>query len=550
MNLNHRLEPLPKFETNYSSRGDALLLAAVLVVGLTFVTPAFSLVTGIPTLVFVAVVGAGYALLMLLLRQLIVGFSVGLIVTAMFKANIPLLGSAYTSGIVGHLEPSLWLFYAPLAGIFVYLAVTTPPRNWVTFSRAEWVFAAFVVWTVLAALFGAVARFDIAIWFSLLMFQALIVFAVSRYVVQSGILSFRTVIEVFALGVCAHAVFGLVQLANGESFGLSYLGAGTTHIVATFSLGPLGKIPIGTYVAGFTGMSFMLAALIVLIAPALVALALRATGWRRWVLVGVTVVLAVVLRATGTDAGKGGFIVAMVVFAYALSVLYRRGLADFSVLNKAHTFAYAALAAAFAAVALFYPSSESGVGSAVTNIKTGGGANGGSSGTSAGGSATHLDPGIVESTLRGLSIPFFDISTLGVRLQQYVIGLDLFIAHPIFGIGGMNFVYVSVEHGLPRPMAMHNIYIALLAGTGLPGFLLYVGALVVVLWCGWQAATADTTDQNRLLLVGVLAGLIGALAFGFWDHLFLTKITVAIPFWILAGALVGEYRRQSTATNA
>lgn len=220
-----------------------------------------------------------------------------------------------------------------------------------------------------------------------------------------------------------------------------------------------------------------------------------------------------------------------------------------------------AILAAFAALVsiamLAYPSSSTGSSSLVTDINVnsgsttdgaGGGTSGGSgaSGTSAGsggeaGTANaHFET--LESFLSGLKIPLFDISTLGGRLQQYVAGIDLFLQDPLFGIGGMNFIYYSSEYGFADdPLPIHSIYIAILAGTGLPGFLLYILLLSSVLWCGWKAAKRA---DNRLLLVGLFCGMVGYLAFGFWAITPLIMITSFFPFWFLAGAIVGAHSQQ------
>jgi hypothetical protein len=552
MNLNQRLEPLPEFETGYSVRRDALLLATVLVIGLTFITPVLSLVLDVSVIVFVALTGIVYGVLALVMRRIVVGFFDGLIVTSTFAANVPLASHSYTANVVGHLGPELWLVNVPLVGMLVYLIVTIPEHDRILYlSRAEQVFGAFVIWSVLSAVFGRVVRLDVALYFSFMMFQALIAFIACRYVTQKDVFSFRMVVEVFVLVVCAQAAVGLAQIANGGSFGLSFLGEGPSAVVAMFSFGMLGELPAGTFVSGFTGMSFHLAALIVLITPSLLVLTLRASGWQRWALVVMTLVLTAVLRATGTDAGRGGFIVALVTFVAALGILYRRGLIDFLVPNATRIRAFqrtvlpAALAVLAGVIVLFYPSSESGVSSRLTDLNAGSGS--AASGTSGTTSVSHH--GIVESMLRDLSIPFFDISSLGIRFQQFVIGLELFVQYPIFGIGGANFAYVATKYGLPYPMPLHNTYIALLAETGLPGLVLYLATLVIVLRYGWRAATADVTGENRLLFLGVLSGMVGYLAFGFWDILSLIKVTGLFPFWILAGAVVGQYRRQSSGVN-
>lgn len=68
MNLNRRLEPLPEFEIAYLKRYETIRLAVVLIVGLTFVSPVLTAIAGVLILVFVAIVGATYGMLAVLLR--------------------------------------------------------------------------------------------------------------------------------------------------------------------------------------------------------------------------------------------------------------------------------------------------------------------------------------------------------------------------------------------------------------------------------------------------------------------------------------------------
>lgn len=543
MNLNRRLEPLPEFETSYSTRHDALLLTAVLVVGLAFVAPALSLTLDVSVLVFVALTGLVYGTLVLVLRQVLVGSLVGLVVTSTFAANVPLASQTYVANVVGHLGPELWLAQVPLVLALVCVLAEGPRRVLAGATKAEALFVVFIGWSLLAAVFGATARFDVAVYFSLFMLNGLAAFVLLRYVIQTGVLSFRSVAEVFIVTVLAHSVVALVQLVHGGNFGLSTLGEGPPANIATLSLGPFGEVVLGTYVAGFTGMAFMLASLIILAVPMTLVLAIRESGWVRAAFIGAALVMTAVLRATGTDAGRGGFILAGLLLCGALVysnwTTIRDGVSSVRATRASAAMdgfirnALAAVIAVFVAVAvLLYPSSGSGDRSAVTDIDAGGGG-------SAGGSTANQQPEAVESAIRELSIPFFDLSALGVRFQQYVGGIDLFLQHPLFGIGGANFVYYSTEYGLPQPFPIHNMYLALLAETGLPGFLLYLALLGSVLWYGWRATMDRTGD--RLLLIGLLCGMVGFLAFGFWDYLQLIKITPFLSFWVLAGAMVGKY---------
>jgi hypothetical protein len=141
-----------------------------------------------------------------------------------------------------------------------------------------------------------------------------------------------------------------------------------------------------------------------------------------------------------------------------------------------------------------------------------------------------------------LSIPLFDLSSLGERLQQYVAGVDLVLRYPLFGVGGGNFRFVAAAYGLPNkegipiPEPLHNVYIMLLAETGLPGFLLYMGAVGLVFGAGLRSLLEDHKRDIHLV---VLVGFVAFSSFMFFTHL-IDRITVLIPFWALGGAVLGE----------
>jgi O-antigen ligase len=141
-------------------------------------------------------------------------------------------------------------------------------------------------------------------------------------------------------------------------------------------------------------------------------------------------------------------------------------------------------------------------------------------------------------------------STLGIRIQQYVAAVDLFGYAPFVGIGGGNFSWYAAVYGIPvppghpLPLALHNLYLSLLVETGLPGLLTFAAAAGTVLWYSGRSVVDaaagrifETTDG--VLAAGALAGLLGFLSIAFWDTVQI-QITAIVPFWVVAGALVGD----------
>ncbi|EMA43814.1 O-antigen ligase family protein [Halococcus saccharolyticus] len=538
MNLSRYLSPLPELRVGFRERHEILLLAAVLIVGLTFVSPVLSLVTDVPALAFVMMVGLIFGILAVLFRQVLAGSVIGLLVTSTFMANVPLASDAYLRSFPdGHLGPELWLVQVPIAVSIVLVLLAGPREMLAGATKSEGFFAAFAGWTVVSAVFGATVRLDTALYFSTLIFQGLIVFALLRYAVQQDVLSFETVAQVFVGTILAHSLFAVAQFFNRGIFGVGSIGEYARDPIAPVSLGPLGEFATGTYVAGFTGMSFLLASLIVLAVPLAAAMAIRQSGWRRAVLVGTVLLFMAVVRVTGSDAGRGALIVALGCFCLLLVsfLLFdsaeSRSLQDtLRSVRSANVF-LASLAALIGASTLFYLSAASGSKSSVTDISI--------TSDAAGNGNTFL--GTIEAILQNLSIPTFDIGTLGIRLQQYVAGIDLFFQYPIFGIGGSNFVYYSTAYGLSEPVPLHNIYIAMLAETGFPGFVLFMALLGSVFWCSWKLSGRH---YNKLLYLGLFCGLIGWAAYSFWNHP-IDKVTTMFPIWALAGAVVGSYSKES-----
>ncbi|MBP1987798.1 O-antigen ligase family protein [Halolamina salifodinae] len=563
MDLYSRIEFLPRIETDYSDHREALLIATGLIVGLTFLAPTLSIVLGVPALVFVIAIGGIYGVLILLLRRLLVGLIIGLVVTSPFAANVPLAGEAYLKSFPGHLGPELWLVQVPLVLSAVLVLATGPRKLLAGATRTEGLFTVFVGWTVVAAVFGATARLDTALYFSLLMAQALAAFILLRYTVQQRILSFRTVVEVFVGTVLAQSLLAVTQFIHGANLGVTTLGESDSIPLSTLSFGPFGEFTTGTYVAGFTGMSFILASLVILAAPMVMMIAVRVNGIRRAGLLMSTLIMIGVLRATGSDAARGGLIIALlllgVLYLYASREAIREKISItgtrvlFNIRNNIKYFIYRIGITVATVVVLFYPSSASGSSSAITNVdpETESGASSTSETTAMNNtSSTAGTPQDMEKLLGDLSVPHFDLANLGVRLRQYVGGLDLFLQHPVFGIGGANYVYYATQYDPSRPYPLHNIYIGLLAETGFIGFLLYIVVLGSVLWYTWKIVGSSNSDA--LLFLGIFCGMLGYLAFGFWDHLPLTRVTSLIPFWLLAGTVVGEYmkiKKNNTASN-
>jgi hypothetical protein len=168
---------------------------------------------------------------------------------------------------------------------------------------------------------------------------------------------------------------------------------------------------------------------------------------------------------------------------------------------------------------------------------SGGGTAGESGGASGGGTASgsQSDPSVSQSGV-------VDTSTLGVRFDQYSAALDIVRHRPLFGIGGSNFNIVAPTYGVPMEMSIHNVFLAYLAATGIPGLLFFLTAVGAVALIAARQALVPEADR-QLLALGLLAGLGGYLAFAFWTTMHNSTPAMA-TFWSVCGIGIGAYARE------
>ncbi|WP_211609335.1 O-antigen ligase family protein [Halogranum amylolyticum] len=488
----------------------------------------------------IAVVGGFYGLSVLLLRQLPLGLFVSLLVLSTFAANIPLASNEYIKPFPGSLGPQLWLVQLPLIGLIGYF-LFTDRFNRSEITSAEYVYAGFVGWTLASALLTSAPRQDVALYFSLLMLQGFLVFSLSIRAVTANTIDLRTALYVLGVTVSGHALFGIIQLVNQGPVGLTYLGESIDYNQVAYE--PLG-LSNQVIVSGFTGHGYVLVALSLLTVPVLVTYAMQTRSWRRLIALVDVVFLIAIIRLSTSDAGRGAGLLIMFMLLTGVACVWmlnsRTISLDIPVFTEyqrsvshsaSHLFTTAA-AMCLSLLILFYPSSKAG---ATSNEGTTP-----SSGTTGG--ATGGAPS------EALSVPFFDLSNFGIRIQQYLVGFDLFVQYPLFGIGGANFAFVATDYGIrmkPNSSvahALHNIYFALLAETGLPSLVLYVSTIGLVIYAGWRVINAQ--HNYRLFVIAFLIGMVGFFAFGFWTHAPIDRITAVLPFWILAGCLVGTANQE------
>jgi len=508
----------------------------------------------IPESEFVAlvIVGSIYGAYLLYSQNLIIGLVTSLFVLMTVRVNVP-LGPAEM--LLGGIGPNVWVVHIPMIGLIAYYVLD---EGFPSLHLAHHLFFGFVAWSVLTAFFGHGPRPDMAIWFSIWVFQAGIVFVLASWIIADNLISFRTGLSVVVLTTITHSLLGVLQFFNGGSLGFPHLGESGRKAVGTISLPLLGTNPIGPFVNGFT-YGGPLAVLITITFPVTIVLAIRTKGHTRTGFIIATLLLVFIQRVTGWDAARGAIIFGVIVLAIA-TAWWCRDLID-QLEQKARPAVSAGAVTIIWVGTILFPSSESGStstyagsppptttthnGSSSSTITTHNGSSSSattttSASTSSSASTPDQSVDAYLSSVDTISIPLFDASNLGIRLQQYLVAVDITSTYPLFGIGGANFYYISDDIGFKTNYFMHSMYFEVLVETGLPGFLLYVGTLCAIILAGWSALHRESTDT--LLVVGVIAGLLGGMAHFFWNPQ-MTRLAAFFPFWAVAGLLVGYARK-------
>ena len=534
-----------------------LTFAVVLAAGLFVFTPAIALllrtagVSGfLGPLIGIGLSLGVYTAAVAVSRHWFVGALVALLMTSTYAANVPLI--ADTSTYPGALGPALWVFQAPLLAAVVLAHYRQLWRLDVVLP--EVLLFGFVIWTFIVALLGDAPRPDVAIYFTFFFAQVFVVFALVSRSVRAGIAEFRDIVIVYCITTIGHVGIAFVQFTTQGPLGLSVLGE-TSKRVGTIGVGPI-VMRTGTFVSGFAAGG--LNSLIVLTLPLIAVLAWRAQGWRRVTGAVLIAVMLVVQRGTGTDSARGATILVGLLFLAGLGWLQWES--DRPVVARLrHVRAAGGLLAA--ATVVLFPASGAGKSSdpdrgvepapestpkpqpdpttpKATTVPTPE-----TEATETTATPDRLDVSDATELVDNVSVPFFNLSSLSVRVRQYAGGLDLFARHPLFGIGGGNFMYFAESYGLDKPYRIHNLYIALLAETGIPGLLLYLGTVGTGLIRGAKLVVSRSVDHT--LVFAVCCGLVGLLAAAFWGP-FLDRLPRVFPFWAIMGALVGEAQRVQT----
>lgn len=143
-----------------------------------------------------------------------------------------------------------------------------------------------------------------------------------------------------------------------------------------------------------------------------------------------------------------------------------------------------------------------------------------------------------------------DDSTAVSRLAIWGAALSVFGRTPVLGAGFGNLRnMLGSVLGLPANWAgdAHNLYLELLAETGIVGLVAFLFLVIVALRMALQQYRNAEDEWSKTIAVAVFVAIVGVLVHGMVDYLFHTTPQVAALFFCLLG-LLGSTRPGRPAT--
>ena len=518
-----------------------LILTGLLVVAV----PLVAVMSPIPLLALVAVAALVYAAILVATNTVFEGLCGAVFVLCTFSGNLPLLERASAAGPIQLNLLLVDFVVIPLVGLFVYWnrGFSLPTIHHLD-TMVGYALGGVVVWSLLAALVGNGQSRFAAIVFVIKQARYLLVFAVVVGVVRYT--GFRTALYSLLVALGGQMAYAIAEVFNRGSFGLNYLGDSPGVTLGTFDIGPV-AVQTSMYAGGFVGTARGLVLLIILFSPIVIERIVNGTRLQRSLSVAYLLGGAFMVRVSATDSGWIAFFSAMllVVIALAYSAM-KADTTSASAETIRYLYGYActlgvAVLVLFSSVGLrpltwFSDSGREQSDEGPIGANDTGGASNVTSTPSTGATPADSPPGLVEQ------IPLVDTANLGVRVQQYVAASEIGLTYPLFGLGGDNFPLVAESYGLPKPIAVHNVYFAHLANIGILGGLLFIVAFVLPAVVALRQFRRSGND--RLLWGMLVCGLLGFYAYNGWTTGY-TIAATSLSFWALAGAIVAESRYRS-----
>lgn len=149
-----------------------------------------------------------------------------------------------------------------------------------------------------------------------------------------------------------------------------------------------------------------------------------------------------------------------------------------------------------------------------------------------------IEPGAVVSPSAVAPTGTIPSYTEQSRGELWRSALEIFLAHPLLGVGPGNFRFIHSEDGRAANVNVHanNTYLEMLADSGIFGAAAFLFFLVVLARLGWHALHQPSANS---LVCATLAAALAA----FWIHgvtdYFLEFTSTYVLLWLIIGLLAG-----------
>jgi O-antigen ligase len=128
------------------------------------------------------------------------------------------------------------------------------------------------------------------------------------------------------------------------------------------------------------------------------------------------------------------------------------------------------------------------------------------------------------------------------RLAQWSAGINMFLAHPVLGVGAGNYSEAYPQYSVvcwPNSLGhAHNYYINAAAETGALGLVAFLALTIAMIFVGWRATQAmlrsDTTGYGLALALGFFACIATAVVHNVVDNVFVHAMELQIAVTLAA----------------
>ncbi len=141
---------------------------------------------------------------------------------------------------------------------------------------------------------------------------------------------------------------------------------------------------------------------------------------------------------------------------------------------------------------------------------------------------SRMDPGILS-----------DDSSNTYRHYLWSTAVNIFKENPVLGAGLGSYGFYLPSHSTAAGYLVshaHNIYLQILAETGLVGFIAFFGYILGTMYISFKLYRYSSCQQTRSLALGTMASIVGLLIHGSVDAtLYLPQLSIFL--WITAGVV-------------